>query len=662
MEKWRGSHHDLAMQVATPETVLGDFDGTRYTHFGVTSSFERRGNQFFVRTDDADGEMREFEVAYTFGVAPLQQYLVRFPDGRVQALPLAWDVEAGRWYHLYGDEPIPAGDLLHWTSIQQNWNHMCAACHSTNVDKGYDPESDRFDTTWSEIDVSCEACHGPGSEHVRQAGAGWDASLGLTVKLEVPGSWEFAQGAPIAQRVPALREHTQVETCGRCHARAALLSQAPAAGQPLLDTHRVALLEPGLYFADGQIHDEVYVYGSFVQSRMYAAGVQCSDCHDPHSLAVREDVCSGCHRPEVFATPEHHHHPAGSAGASCVACHMPARTYMGIDVRRDHSFRVPRPDLSAGPSACAGCHAEQGDAWAAAQVDGWRGGAAPRAHYGSTLQAGRTGAPGSEEALSALALDRSQPAIARATALELLGSRLTPQTLAAVEAGLRDAEPLVRMTAVAATEALPPQARVALVRPRLADPVLSVRLEAERVLRGVPPELQKPVDRAAVARVQQEYVEVLRLHADRPESWTNLGLLEASRGNAERARAAYARAIEIEPRFVPASVNLADLYRALDRDAEGERALRDALRGVPDSADLHHALGLTLVRLGRRPEAASELSRAALLAPDVPRYAFVYAVSLHSAGDVDEARAVLVELLKRHPGYAPARDLLARIQ
>jgi tetratricopeptide (TPR) repeat protein len=592
--------------------------------------------------------MRDFEVAYTFGVEPLQQYLVRFPDGRVQVLPFGWNVVEREWFHLYADEPVPAGDLLHWTGIQQNWNHMCAACHSTHVDKGYRPETDRFETTFGEIDVSCEACHGPGSEHVRLEGKG-----GLAVGFPARGSWRFAPDAAVAHRQPALPDRTQVETCGRCHARASLLSQDAPAGQPLLDTHRVALLDRGLYFADGQIDAEVYVYGSFLQSRMYAVGVQCSDCHDPHSLRIEgvpDDTCARCHRPEAFATPAHHRHEPGSPGASCVACHMPERTYMQIDARRDHGFRVPRR-LSGEPDACASCHAD-------GLVD-WR--PEPRAHFGPVLRAGRARAPGSAEALVALAGDRAQPAIARATALRLLGEQLSPGAIPALTRGVDDGDPLVRMAALGSAAGLPPGERLLLARPKLADPVRAVRLEAETALRGVPEAELLPLDRAAIAYVRGEYRALQLLHADRPESWINLGLLELASGNAEAALASYRRALEIEPRFVPAAVNLADLYRALDRDADGEQLLLSTVARLPESADAWHALGLVRVRLGRRAEAAEALARAARLAPEVPRYAFVHAVSLHSAGDADAARRVLRDLVERHPDYAPALEFQARI-
>ncbi len=178
---WLGSHHDLAMQVADESTILADYESRpTFGHRGIDSRFERRDDGLWVRTDGEDGTLQEFRIAYTFGVEPLQQYLVEFPGGRLQALPLAWDTrpedEGGqRWFHLQPDEEIPAGDVLHWTGPNQNWNFMCAACHSTALEKNYDPTTGEYSTTWEQIDVGCEACHGAGSHHVAQAEAGdWD--------------------------------------------------------------------------------------------------------------------------------------------------------------------------------------------------------------------------------------------------------------------------------------------------------------------------------------------------------------------------------------------------------------------------------------------------------------------------------------------------------
>ncbi|HSP98954.1 MAG TPA: cytochrome c3 family protein, partial [Candidatus Dormibacteraeota bacterium] len=383
-----GSHHDLAMQPATPQTVLGKFDGRQLTYNGVTSTFLRQNDAFVVRTDGPDGALHDYRVAYTFGVAPLQQYLVELPGGRLQALSLCWDsrpAAAGgqRWFHLYADDKIDFRDPLHWTAPAQNWNYMCAACHSTGLRRRYDADARRFDTQWAEVDVSCEACHGPGAAHVAWAARpdrAADKSQGLTVDLTPRGgTWIFGDGEPIAHLSAPRARSAQLDTCGRCHARATEIAEEDAHGQPLEQTHMVATLDDPLYHADGQIRGEVYEYGSFAQSRMHAAGVVCGDCHDPHSGQLRAEgnaLCATCHRATVYDTPAHHHHAAGSEAARCVSCHMLARDYMVIDRRHDHSFRVPRPDLAAAlgtPDTCTDCHRDRTAAWAADAVRRWYG-------------------------------------------------------------------------------------------------------------------------------------------------------------------------------------------------------------------------------------------------------------------------------------------------
>jgi predicted CXXCH cytochrome family protein len=331
-ERWQGSDHARAMQPANHTTVLGDFDHATFEKDGVTSTFFRRDGDYFVRTDGPDGQLQEYKIAYTFGVDPLQQYLVAFPNGRYQALSIAWDtrpaIEGGqRWFHLYPHKKIDHRDILHWTGPLQNWNFVCADCHSTNLQKNYRPAEDRFETTWSDINVSCEACHGPGSRHVEWAEqmqhgrAHPDPTHALVVPLKdsSSGAWTFPPGQAIARRSTPLASRLEVETCGRCHARRAQMWGDYQPGQPLADAYRVAFLEEALYHADGQIRDEVYEYGSFLQSRMYRAGVTCSDCHDPHSSRLRAQgnaLCAQCHLSSTYDGPQHHFHKADMAGDS----------------------------------------------------------------------------------------------------------------------------------------------------------------------------------------------------------------------------------------------------------------------------------------------------------------------------------------------------------
>jgi predicted CXXCH cytochrome family protein len=668
-DAWSRSHHKLAMQPADATTVLGDFKNAKFTYAGTTSTFSTRGGKYFVRTDGPDGKLADFEIKYTFGVDPLQQYLIELPGGRLQALGIAWDTRpkaqgGQRWFHLYPDQKLHAGEPLHWAGVDQNWNFMCAECHSTALRKNFDATKKTFATAWTEINVACEACHGPGADHVAWAQAKKIGKAypgggnGLVVALDERRSvtWSPVASTGNAQRSVPRETSREIVTCAVCHARAARISDEIATGKPLQDSHRLARLDEGLYYPDGQIRDEVYEWGSFVQSRMNAKGVTCSDCHDPHSLSLRQPgnaVCATCHQAAKYDAPSHTHHTKGSAGAACVACHMPTTTYMRIDARHDHSLRIPRPELSGAlgaPSACGSCHAKNGAQWAADAIKTWTG-KAPGGFqaYGNALHAGDLGAPGARGALLTVLDDSNAPAIARASAIDRLGRMLSPSTLPAVTRALNDSDSVVRLAAVEAIGGTDPETRVRYLTRMLNDPVKAVRIEAARVLAG-PAEGGIPnLDRGTFQRALDEYVATQVYNADRPEAHLNLGNLYVVRGDPADGIAEYRQAIVLDPTSVATRVNLADVYRAQGSDAESVAVLREGLAKAPKSAALHHALGLALVREKRSADALRELAEASKLAPDDARFAYVNAVALNDAGKKEEALRVLSAALKAHP-------------
>ncbi len=670
---WRGSQHQLAMQHAAQHSVLGDFSNAQFDYYGVRSRFFRDGKKFLVETDGADGKLATFEIKYTFGVDPLQQYLIEFPDGRLQALSIAWDArpkEQGgqRWFHLYPDEQIKHDDVLHWTKLNQNWNFMCAECHSTGVRKNYDAANDRFATTFAEISVGCESCHGQGSQHVAWAknqsswslfGKREDPSKGLLVRFDERKDivWRPDAGTGNAQRnfAPAqLRK--EVETCGLCHARRSEFSEDWAPGRWLSDTHVVSPLARGLFEPDGQMRDEVYNYASFKQSRMFAAGVTCSDCHEPHGAKLRapgDGVCAQCHAPEKYATASHHRHAGVNPPLVCASCHMPERTYMVIDRRHDHSFRIPRPDLSAKigtPNACNDCHADKSAQWAADTIEGWHGSKRKGwQRYAEAFHAAWNEQPDAA-ALLVVAADRDTPAIARASALAELAPYVSSANISLARSGLADPDPMVRIGALDMLANAPPAQIWALAAPLLSDSNRGVRIRAASLLAAVPSASQPAAQREAFERAAAEFIAAQRLNADRPEARATLANFLARRGQAREAEAEYKAALRLNPQFAPASINLADLYRQSGRDGEGEAILRSAIEASPRDAGLRHALGLALTRLKRPEEALAELRRAAQLEPERARYAYVYAVALHSTGGGEQAAAVLKENLVRHPG------------
>jgi hypothetical protein len=640
---WHDSHHDRAMEIADASTVLGDFGGATFTHYGVTSTFTRRDGRYFVRTDGPDGKLHDYEIVYTFGIDPLQQYLIRFPDGRLQALNVCWDTrpkERGgqRWFHLYPKEAVPHDDVLHWTGIYQNWNFMCAECHSTDVKKRYDAAKNTYDTTWSEIDVSCEACHGPGSNHKawaeasanKTAGARY-ADLGLAVRLEEPepAAWVIDPATGIAKRDRPRTSQAEIETCGRCHARRGMVSERYNPGQPLMDSHRVALLDEELYYADGQIRDEVYEYGSFLQSKMFAAGVTCTDCHNPHTLrtAPGNAACSRCHLPARFDTVEHHHHKPGGPGAACTACHMPTTNYMVVHARHDHGFKVPRPDLTAKlsvPNACDTCHTGKPSSFSTEAYAKWWGSA--RGTWSETIAAARGDAKAAAPALAALIADEKQPAIVRATAVSLAEGALT-QTVSSVAVSLQDPDPLVRDAAVRALSSADPETRASLLPPLTEDPVLTVRIDAGRALAGEPAKQLDPHWAGHAADALAEWRASQRMDLDRPEARLNLGVLAAELGDLAEAQAETEAARKLAPRVPTVYVNLADIHRAAGREALAQATLREGLKFAPDNAALWHALGLAYVREHRPAEALDALKQAARLAPTNARFAEVYRIA-----------------------------------
>jgi predicted CXXCH cytochrome family protein len=648
---WAGSQHDLAMAKATIDTVLGDFNDTEFIHQGASSRFHIKDNRFLVNTEGPDGKRQDFEISYTFGVYPLQQYLVEFADGRLQALTIAWDsrpAEQGgqRWFHLLPDEVTPPGDPLHWTGRMHTWNVRCAECHSTNLRKNFDPDTNSYHTRWSEINVSCQSCHGPGADHVAWAVAGQGVdqveNYGLSVDYHAIG----AQG--------------MVETCARCHSRRHRVSPEDAHGRPLLDDFVPSTLQAGLYYPDGQILDEVYVYGSFLQSRMYNQGVACNDCHDVHSARLKKtgnDLCLQCHTvqpPARFPTlqakeydnPAHHFHKPGSAGAQCVNCHMPASTYMVIDPRRDHSFRIPRPDLSVKlevPNACNQCHTEESAEWAAEKTAQWYGTAIRDArHYGETIAAARRGEADAYEDLVALATDSSRPPIITATALELLSQY--PPAEPSVRA-LRDAahhqDPLVRTVATNTLGQMPAVADLKTLSQQLHDPIRAVRMEAARILAPIPRQHLDQQQRRSLDSALQEYRDTQLALSDTPEALLNLGVLESALGDEAAAETYYTRAIESAPEFIPARVNLANLYNRTARNQLAEQQLRAAIGYEPDAGELYYSLGLLLAEEQRLNEAAGVLQTAADRLPRRARVQYNYALLLQNLERHDDAEDFL---------------------
>lgn len=633
-QAWQSSQHQRAMQPAARPGILAPFKGERFS--GAT--FSERQGRFFVNTDGPDGKLRDYEIAAVLGIAPLQQYLAKLPDGSLHALPQAWDTrpkaEGGqRWFRL--TPAVPPTDELHWTGRQANANFMCIECHTTGFAKNYDPPVRRYASRWAEGNVACEACHGAGSAHVdwaRRGAPAGELSKGLQILFDQRrgAQWRIDPVSGNARRTPEMQAQAhstkEADVCARCHAHRSRIGEDAGPGTPPGDAFHLSLVEPGLYWNDGQMRAEVYNHAGFLQSRMHAKGVTCSDCHEPHTQQLRAPgnaVCLQCHAAPKYEAPTHHFHKLGSTGAQCINCHMPASTFMAIDRRHDHFIRVPQPaqsQRSGSPDACTQCHRDKPQSWAVQWTQRWY----PHLEERASKMAAALNALDHEDMdvvarLSAVIGDAKESPVARASVLARLPAGLAGAALPS----LADPDPLVRRAAATALRDADASTRARLLVPLLDDPVRDVRLEAARWLAD-----QRPPG-PRLTRVLDEYVAAQQLNADRPEAWDNLGTLWADRGQPARAETAFREALSLAPGFAASTLNLADLIRLQPaREPEAQALLEALVRREPRLAAARFALGLSLLRQHRLAEALVPLKAARELAPEDARIKAAYEAAL----------------------------------
>lgn len=672
---YRGSHHDHAMDLPTDQTVRGDFDDAVFERLGVTTTFFRRGEEFWVNTEGPDGKNHDYQVAYTFGYEPLQQYMIELEGGRVQVLRVSWDTEQEKWFYVPApdapDERLLADDPLHWTGLAQNWNTMCAECHSTNLQKGFDLASNTYNTTFSEIDVSCESCHGPGSLHIELAEAN---SL----------FWDRRHGYGLAT-LKGESNDLQIESCAPCHARRGAVQGDWRAGDAFHEHYQLSLLEPGLYHADGQILDEVYVYGSFLQSRMYHENVKCTDCHDPHSLQLKYAgnlLCTQCH--QNYDNKKHHFHD-DLAATQCVNCHMPMRHYMVNDGRRDHSFRIPRPDLSVElgtPNACNDCHTKPTEdaAWAAEAVRKWYGPKRPNdPHYAPALAAAWEGEADAIEQTAELlarqppadAPGRRTPDLVRATALRALGGYRTPESDELCLDALDHENPLVRATAIGSLSPRAVDRHAGDLTRRLDDASLMVRgAAADALVQADPQRVARAANKKKLKATLDEVAKGRAVMADRAGPHLRLAQVASAQGDLDAAIGHLRDAIRMESYLTGPRSELARMLSARG-GASGEvqslreeeaKLLRRDTELLPDQASPHYRLGMLLYLLGRHAEAVESLEEACRLEPESFDNLTALALLQEQQRQWGDAIRTLKQMNRLRPNDPTVAGILQRIQ
>ena len=636
---WKGSHHDKAMETATRETVLARFEGEIHKSQGVTSTFFTKDGSFYANTEGPDGLNHDYKIEYTFGVAPLQQYLVKFPDGRYQALRTAWDTEKKIWYDLYPDFKVVHSEWLHWSRGGLNWNNMCADCHSTNVRENYNENSKSYSTEYSVINVSCEACHGPGKVHVKQV-----KDLGEAYTSENSN----------LQMTSAIGSQQLVNACARCHMRREQFSENFNYEGTMLDHYFPQLIESPIYHADGQILDENYVYGSFVQSKMYHNGVSCKDCHDSHSLKLKFEgnkLCVQCHEPKKYDVESHHKHGTISEATQCINCHMTGKNYMGVDYRRDHSFRIPRPDQSIKydtPNACVQCHTDKTNEWA------WKGfkklyGEVDTIHFSDYLAPGIAGEPNAHQGLFELVQNQKQPDITRASAVMALQNYNVQQRIEEFMAFLNDKSALVRGATVDVLSQSNANEFITYLLPLLKDDKRTVRVKAFFTLADVPEENIPETYKVAYANVAKEFESYLKINADFSGGQAKKATYYQKKGDLSNTKLAYEKALEIDGYNNIVRSNLANIYYNLGETQKAETAFREVIKQEPDFGLTYYSLGLLLAELDRTDDAIAEMKKAYQLMPDNMRIIYNLSLLYKRNKNYKAAEQTLIAGLSRYP-------------
>ncbi len=667
---WSSSTHARAMRATSSPTEASPSKATFGKGSAGIAEFGSKSGVNSVSVQES-GKQTKLELPYLLGTRPMEQYLAATGKGRVQALPVAFDVDKKEWFDIFAGEERLSGEFGHWTGRGMNANSQCIECHSTGFQKGYDSAGDAYHSSWAEMGVGCESCHGPGATHAKDPKAPY-GPFGKSARIaEFRPAPTSVTSSPVNSNpdsvspaaVPPPAASVMLETCATCHSVRRTIADGFVPGARFLDHYEPSILDEDLYWPDGSVRSESYEWGSFVQSRMYAAGVNCLACHDVHSGGLRAEgngLCLSCHE-STFESHAHTAHAEGTAASQCVSCHMPESVFMARDKRRDHSLAVPDPLLareSGLPSACESCHADRGrevlatDAerlWPRLKVERF----AKRRSIAKAFAEARVGnAESTDRILECLSGSLCDTVILRASAARLtVRLPLTERVVGPLLEALKDPDPLVRSAAAFALSDVDP--REPALRQSLStaavDASRAVRVNAAWALRTAETD-QLPEEQArSLDKAFDEWRAATMTLSEAPESWHTLGVFESMRKDAGAAETAYRKAISIEPRATPTYHNLAMLLAATGRIDDSRKEF-EALLAIDDSsAAAWYALGVIHGEQKNWKEAARALARCLKLDPGYPDALTDLANAYLEAGVPNVARAVLSGALEHPP-------------
>lgn len=583
---WQDSIHIQMTRPVAEARIIGDFSpGTHLEKYGRAYQMSARDGRYVIAVAHQGGEFEPFEVHFTLGVNRFQGYLSKLPDGRIYVLPVFWHRDTNQWIDYKEITPLPA-DSSH--EFRQIWNVNCFNCHATNLRQNFDSEARTYATSWTELGIGCEACHGPGAAHVALMKT-WEADPASRPAYE-SSARNRELGALLRIFSPKSADKRQVfDTCAYCHGNKTNYFVGMKPGDryedyaaPFLVSQPIPADDPqGDFWPDGR-PNRFNRPQALMQSGCFLKGqAVCTSCHTihgakrPHSLKVEASktdlLCTQCH--QQFQGPQlaaHTRHGADSAGSRCVDCHM-SNVNWRMQLRRlDHTFAPPVPEMTARygvPNACNTCHDDRTPEWAARTMDQWYGDRARRAEVArmaDVLYAAGSGDAASLAGLVGLAIDRRKGPPIRASAAEFIGrlaqqmppGNATAAALAPAVNGLigaaADPEPMVRLMATRSLgivlERVGDLQKATSLAARLIDPVRTVRAAAAGAFLNLGITSLDGTAGAALARAQDDYAQMLMTFPDTAANHVAIGMLRARQDRLAEAIKAWRTAQKLDPK------------------------------------------------------------------------------------------------------------------
>ena len=661
-ELWSTSHHGLAMQPYTPALAAAklapqDGDVTIGKDRYRAEIGDREG---WIRQQGPGGE-KKYPIEHVLGGKNVYYFLTPLDRGRLQVLPLAYDVHKKSWYDVASSGvrhfPDRRDEALHWTDRMFTFNTTCFNCHVSQLRTNYDLAADTYRTTWAEPGISCESCHGPAGEHVRVMEAGETGKTSKEIKIIRTKEFTPAQ---------------MNDMCATCHAKLVPMSTSFLPGQKFFDHFDLICLEHADFYPDGRDLGENYTFTSWLMSPCATAGkLDCNHCHTPSGrmrFAGKESnrQCLPCHTEQVEKAAEHSRHEAGTKGSECVSCHMPMTRFAAMN-RSDHSMLPPAPAATLAfksPNACNACHADKDAKWSDEWVRKWhakdyqaevlrRGRLIDAARKGEWKQlpemlaelgtvpdlAGTVRSTVAKSGLSPSAeLRKRGDAVYKASLVRLLRGCPDGRQWPVLRGLLKDPSPLVRSSAASALSDRLTPASVAALLAATDDDSRLVRIRAALALASVPSkEVTDEKQRKNLARATDEFFTAMTARPDDWSSYANVGNFCMERREYAAAVKQFETAYKLEPRQIGPMVNAAVAYSNLKQNAKAEQSLRRALEHEPDNAAVNFNLGLLLGEKNDLPGAEAALRKAVKADPQMAQAAYNLGLVLAHRDKLDEA-------------------------